>query len=345
MSFRAWVSVITLVFLGLIIFVSRKEIAEAWHLLGSVNLWVLALLIPVQALVYFAAGEMMFSYLRGKGATKDISGPKQARMALEMNFVNHTLPSAGVSGISYMTWRLSHFGVSAGRATAAQIVRYVAGFASYIVLLLIAVAVITIDGEINRITILLSGMIMFVMLFGTVALIFLVSSKRRSEKFAAWVTKTLNKLVRTVTFGKKQRFVKAATIDTFFDEMHDEYLTLSRERKILLKPFLWGFAFNAFDVLLFAVTFWALGTPVNPAAIIIAYGLASIAGFIVVTPGGAGVYEAIMVSFLATAGIAPGVAIAGILLTRIAVLAGTIGFGYLFYQHAILRHGKAKPAA
>ena len=52
----------------------------------------------------------------------------QARMALELNFVNHTLPSGGVSGISYMTWRLGKLGVSPGRAASAQVVRYVAGF-------------------------------------------------------------------------------------------------------------------------------------------------------------------------------------------------------------------------
>jgi uncharacterized protein (TIRG00374 family) len=88
------------------------------------------------------------------------------------------------------------------------------------------------------------------------------------------------------------------------------------------------------------VTFWALGEPVNPAPILIAYGVATLAGFIVVTPGGAGAYETIMVAFLALAGIAQGTAIAGIVLARVILLLSTIGFGYLFYQHALIKYGR-----
>ena len=342
MSLRAWVSLITAIFLVLVVFLARHEIERAWNLLESVNLWVLALLIPAQLMVYFAAGEMMFSYLRAKKADHHIPPLQQARMALEMNFVNHVLPSAGVSGISYMSWRLGNYGVSPGRATVAQLVRYVAGFASFITLLIIAVIMVTIDGNVNRWIILLSGMIVVLMLGGTFGLIFLVSSKSRSEKFATWASNTVNRLVRTVTRGHRQAVVYPEPIARFFEEMRHEYQTIIHERKVLIKPYFWGLLFNLMDVILFVITFWALGSPVNPAPVLIAYGLASMAGFILVTPGGAGAYEAIMVSFLATAGITPDVAIAGTLLTRVVVLLGTIGVGYLFYQHAIIKYGKPR---
>ena len=342
MSFRSWASVITLLLLALVIYFSWPEIVRAKELLGQVNLWILALLIPVQILVYFAAGEMVFSYLRRKKAISHIPPAEQGIMALELNFVNHTLPSAGVSGISYMTWRLSKLGISPARATAAQLVRYVTGFAAFVALLIVALIAITLDGEINRGMILISGLIVTFMIGGTIGLVFIVGSQRRIERFAAWATRTINLVVRKLTLGKRKRVIKSRVIIEFFTEIHDEYLILRRDRKSLLAPFLWGLAFNALDVLLFVITFWALGTPVNPAPILIAYGLASIAGFIVITPGGAGAYEAIMVSFLATAGIPAGTAIAGILLTRIAVLAGTIILGYLFYQRTLLKYGRAK---
>ena len=126
----------------------------------------------------------------------------------------------------------------------------------------------------------------------------------------------------------------------FFGEMHRDYLALRQDKRILIKPFLWGLLFTIADVALFLITFWALGAPVNPAPILIAYGLATIAGFFVITPGGAGAYEAIMVAFLAIAGLDKGTAIAGIVLTRVILLLGTIIFGYLFYQHAIIKYGK-----
>jgi hypothetical protein len=48
-----------------------------------------------------------------------------------------------------------------------------------------------------------------------------------------------------------------------------------------------------------------------------------------------------MVAFLAMAGLGSGVALVGILLTRAIMLGGTILFGYIFYQKAILKYGKA----
>ena len=300
---------------------------------------VLALIIPTQVAVYFLAGEMMFCYLRDKKAIGHISIAEQARMALEMNFVNHTLPSAGVSGISYMTWRLHKYGISAGRATLAQLVRFVAGFAAFIVLLLVALLVITIDGSINRWMILLSSLIVFLMVGGTTLLMYLVSSPARSKKFAEFFANLVNKCL---AFVRLRARLEQGKVVHFFHEMHDDYLELKRDKRILVKPFLWGLLFTAGDVLLYVITFWALGSPVNPAPLLIAYGLATMAGFIVVTPGGAGAFETIMVSFLAVAGIATGTAIAGILLTRIILLLGTIGLGYFFYQHALIRYGTPK---
>jgi len=333
-------SIFTVVFLAVIIFVSRNEIAHAWELLAKVNIWVLLLLIPGQMLVYYAGGEMIFSYLRSKSSIEDVKRGELTRISLELNFVNHILPSGGVSGLSYVNWRLGQYGVSAGRATMAQAVRYSAGFAAFVALLLVAVIAVTIDGQINRWIILISSSLVGLMFSIVAATVFLLSSKRRIDRFAGWAHRTINGVVRKVTFGRRPQLIGQEVIATFFDELHHDFLALSHDKRLLVKPFLWGLVFMAGDAALFLVTFLALGTMVNPAIILIAYGVASIAGFFVVTPGGAGAYEAIMVSFLAIAGVTSGVAIAGIVLTRVILLLGTIIFGYLFYQHALIKYGK-----
>jgi len=51
-----------------------------------------------------------------------------------------------------------------------------------------------------------------------------------------------------------------------------------------------------------------------------------------------------MLAFLTAAGLNPGIALLGILLTRVLLLVGTIVTGYVFYQQAVLRHGKAPDA-
>ncbi len=342
MSLRSWISLVTLVFLALIVFFAWDEIVKAWLLLERVNLWILALLIPLQIVSYVIGGEMMFSYLRQKGATKRISPLMQGRMALELNFVNHVLPSAGVSGLSYMTWLLSQFGISPARATAAQLVRFVMSFAAFATLLVVAVEVMVLDGAINRWIVLLSSGIVSAMIIGTLLLVYVLSSRERMAKCAQFISRIVNGTVRRVTRGRKRVILKDAIVSKFFDEMHHEYLTLRRERRILWQPYLWGIAFVVTEIAMFVVTFWALGVTVNPAPILIAYGLATFSGVLVVTPGGAGAYEAVMVWFLVTAGVGAGIAIAGILLTRVLLMIGTIVLGYVFYQRSLLKHGKPK---
>lgn len=284
MSFRAWLSIATFALIGVIIFFSRHELLRAFELLGQVNLWILALLLPVQLIMYFAGGEMMFSYLRAKKVIDKVPPATQARMALEMNFVNHVLPSAGVSGVSYMTWRLSKLGIPAGRATMAQVVRFAMGFLSFIVLLVISVLIVTIDGNLNRWIILVSAALVTFM-GGTMAGgIYLISNRKRIDKFAVWLTKTANHLVWKLTKGRKRVVLHANKVEEFFDDMHRDFEALMKDKRLLVKPFLWGILFTAMDVAVFWVTFWALGQPINPAPILIAYGVATLAGFIVVTP-------------------------------------------------------------
>ena len=122
--------------------------------------------------------------------------------------------------------------------------------------------------------------------------------------------------------------------------MHDDFVELSEHRRLLIKPLVWGAIYAIFDVSMFIVAFWALGVSVNPAVLIIGYGVAGLASLVAFTPGGAGVYEAIMILFLSMTGVAPDVAIAGIVLTRVILLAGTIVFGYMFYQHALIKYGR-----
>lgn len=343
MSFRTVLSIITIVFLGLIVYFSRHEIYKAWLLLEQVDVWILLLLIPGQLLVYYAGGEMAFSYLRAKGSIGEINGIQLARMSLEMNFVNHVLPSAGVSGLSYMTWRFGHYGISPGRATMSQVVRFAMAFLSFVTLLLIALFIITLDGHINRWILLLSSLlvvgIVVVLLLG----IFLLSSQARINHFSRWIREKTNRFVAFVTFQKVTMLLHPKKVDDFFDELHKDYLALSRDKRILLKPYLWGLVYAIGDVALFMITFWALGAYVNPAILLIAYGLGGLATFFVITPGGAGAYEALMVGFLALAGVSSGIAIAGTLLTRVILLLGTIVLGYFFYQHAILRYGRKDP--
>jgi putative heme transporter len=340
MSIRAWLSFITIILLAVILFASRHELLRAWELLSQVNVWILLLMLPLQVIVYYAGGEMIFSYLRGKGQMLEVKRRELVRIALEGNFVNHVLPSGGVSGVSYLTWRLRSLKVPPGRATMAQVVRYASGFLAFGALLLVSLFAVTVDGALNRWIILASATLFGLMAASIFAGIYLFSSKNRIDRFASWMYRFLNLLTRRITFGRKRTLVPEAVIGDFLNDMYHDFNELRHDKRLLKKPFLWGLVYTVGDAGLFMIAFLALGELFNPAPVLIAYGMATLVGFFVLTPGGAGAYEAVMVTFLAFAGIAGGVAIAGILLARVVILIGTIALGYVFYQHALATYGE-----
>ena len=342
-SIRGILTLATLVLLALVVWAAWPEIKQAWRLMNDVELWLLALLIPIQFLSYYAAGSMIFSYLKAKGNLNDMSHWSMTRLALEFNFVNHVLPSGGAAGFSYMTWVLGCHKVPAARATMAQIVRLLLMFVSFVLLMLIAVAVLAVNDKVDRtivgVTLLLTAATIGAVFF----VVWLIQSTVRLQKFSNWITNLVNGFMYRVSRKKIKEAVKYEKIYGFLSGLHEDYNSIQAEHNILVKPFLWGMLANILDVGLIWVSFWALGSVVDPAVLFVAFGIASIAGALSVTPGGAGVYEAVMVAFLAATGVPPDVAIAGTLLARVILLAATIVFGYAFYQLTVFKYGK-RPA-
>lgn len=329
--------------LAIVVVVAWPEIVKAYRLLDTINLAILALIIPVQLFSYYATGGMIFSYLRAKGDLEKMSRWRISRIALELNFVNHILPSGGAAGFSYLGWILGQFGVKPGRSTMAQLVRFLLTFVSFVVILMVAVAFLIIDHRIDRMIILISSVLVMLCLAAIVGTIFIVGSNQRLERFSDWLTKFVNKIVRKITRGKKRKIVKAHVFPDFFAELHHDYLAIRRDKRVLIKPFFWAVFANLADVALIWIAFLALGYTVSPAIIFVAFGVSSVASALSVTPGGAGVYEAIMIAFLASSGVPPDVAIAGTLIARVTLVLGTIFFGYAFYQLTVLKYGRRTP--
>jgi uncharacterized protein (TIRG00374 family) len=324
-----------------VVFFGRHEIIQAWKLLDSVDLWILALLIPVQLFSYYATAGMIFSYLRSKGDLKKTSHWQMTRMALELNFVHHILPSGGVAGFSYLGWVLRRHGVSISRSTMAQIVRFAMAFVGFVSILVVAAISLALDHQINRTIIIISVAFVVAAIGGIVLAIYVVGNHKRLIKISGWITNTVNGIVSKLTRGKKHQILKLQRVEGFFSELHQDYLGIRRDKRILILPFIWSLLTNILDVALISIAFLALGHWVNPAILFIAFGISSVAGIASAIPGGAGVYEAVMIAFLASAGVPADVAIVGTLLARVTLVVGTILFGYIFYQLTINKYGKA----
>jgi uncharacterized protein (TIRG00374 family) len=96
-------------------------------------------------------------------------------------------------------------------------------------------------------------------------------------------------------------------VDRLADRLGEELRSLrrqihSRPLEVLGWCFL-AFGYWAFDALCLILVFLALGVPVGAGELLVAYGIATAAGALPLTPGGIGVFEATMLATLAVFGV------------------------------------------
>jgi uncharacterized protein (TIRG00374 family) len=333
-------NLLVVILVAVLIYFARDDIKDAWFLLGQVNVFILLLLIPVQFLSYYAAGMIFFSYLKGRGQLKTAKTTESAALALELNFINHVFPSGGISGITYMVWRLRKIGVSSGQATMAQIIRLVCILVAFVAMLMVALLFVTASKSTDNWLVLMTTTATTAIVLLVVFAAYLVGSERRIVSFTKWISKLSNKIVQKVTFGRKKQVFSDETAVKFALEMYGDFLAIKEQKKLLVKPLIWAFIFTLADIALFIVTFWALGVPFSPALIVIAVGAASVVGTVMITPGGAGGYEATMVMVLTAGGMLAADATSGVILTRVILILGTIASGYVVYRRAMNKYGK-----
>ena len=83
--------------LAILIYGVRKDIGGVIENLGKVNTLALLLMIPIEILNYDAYARLYVSLFKILG--EKVSYRDMYKVNLELNFVNHILPSGGVSGI------------------------------------------------------------------------------------------------------------------------------------------------------------------------------------------------------------------------------------------------------
>src|SRR4051812_34611854 len=101
---RLFLTLLTFAALAALIYGLRKDIGAVIQNLSRVNALVLLLILPIEFLNYDAYTRMhvrLFKLLDHKVRYWDMF-----KLMLELNFVNHILPSGGVSGISYFSIRM-----------------------------------------------------------------------------------------------------------------------------------------------------------------------------------------------------------------------------------------------
>lgn len=306
--------------------------------LKNINIWVLLLLIPEQIMMYYAAGQIYFAFLTQRKSFK-ISQGKLTRISLEINFVNHALPSGGASGLAYLIWRLKDYNVSAGQISFIHILRYgicaIGNALQTVIAIIIVLATNQVEQSGYWALIVAAGIALGII--GLIIVAWLIVRKQKNiDWLSATATKFINKVVRKISRGKKRKFLKEEDVVKFFADLREDYLNLKKNRRILWKPMIWGLFYSFLELATYWVIGCALGHPEILPQIMIAEGLGSVVGTVMVTPGGMGGYEGAFVASLVATGVDFQIATITVVVTRLFVLVGTIVSGWGFYQQALM---------
>jgi uncharacterized protein (TIRG00374 family) len=338
---RRWkllLNLATLLAVVLLVFFSRDQLEDTLGNLKHINLWILSLIIPIELLNYHSQ-TMLYQRLFGSIGNK-LSYKFLFRTSLELNFVNHVFPSGGAAGISYFGLRLRRDDqITGAKATLVQVMKLALTFLSFEVLIVFGVIALSVVGKVNEILVLVAASLSTLLLVGNGVFIYVVGSKSRINGSFVFVTRLLNRLIRVVR-PQSPEVINIDNAKGVFNDFHDNYQHLRANWHQLGMPFVYAFLMNLTEVLAAYVVYLAFGESVNIGAVIIAYAVANFAGLVSVLPGGVGVYEALMISVLGSAGIPPGVSLPATVMYRVVTTIIQVPPGYYFYQKTLRKTGK-----
>jgi uncharacterized protein (TIRG00374 family) len=338
---RKWkliLNIVTLIALVVLIYFIRQQIGSTIDNLTHVNAWALLLLIPIEIVDYHAQAKMyqgLFKIVRNKLSYKYLF-----KTSLELNFVNHVFPSGGVTGISYFGVRVSDDrDISGGKATLIQIMKLALTFISFELLIIIGLLCLAIVGRVSDITILVTGTLSTLVVVLTALFGYVVGSKTRINNFFTNLTKSINWVIHLV-FRQHPETINIESAKKVFDDFHENYQEITHNWRKMTSPFWYAFLANVAEVLAIFVVFLAFGKVVNIGAVILAYGVANFAGLISVLPGGIGIYEALMVAVMATAGVPARISLPVIIMYRVLNTLLQLPPGYYYYHKNLTNRKK-----
>lgn len=325
-------NLVTVAALVILCYLIRHEIAQTIENVQRVNIYALALILPLQVINYLAYARLytnLFGLLGNKTSNKEMF-----KVALELNMINHIFPSGGVSGFSYFSVRLKRLGISTGKSTLVQTMKFVLLFVTFEIVLAFGLLFLAIGGQASNMTILVASSLATFLFTATAGAAFLIGSETRINSFFTYVTQTVNKLIHLVR-RKHPETISVERVQKTFKELHENYIILKSDYRKLFKPAAFALTANITEVLSLYVVYIAFDQWVNPGAVILAYAIANFAGLISVLPGGIGIYEAIMTAVLVTAGVPASVSIPITIMYRVLNTAIQVIPGYYFYHKAL----------
>ena len=331
-NWRTIITVATFVALAILIYSLRHDIAGVVKNLGKVNTLALLLIIPFEAWNYDSYARFYRSLFQTLHT--HVQYWPIYRINLELNFVNHILPSGGLSGISYFTVRTRALGVSGAKATLSQVMKLFLLYTSFQPLLVVGLLMLAARGHVNNLVMVVATSLITLLVVGSMIAAYVIESRQRINASITFIVKTLNRAIRFVR-PRHPETIKLDKAQETFMELHDNYEILKSKWRELKKPFIYMTIANATEIAVLYSVYIAFGHFVNLGAVILAYAVANFAGLVSVLPAGIGVYEGLMTAVLAATGIPAELSIPVTIMYRVLSMTIQLAPGYALYQKAL----------
>lgn len=323
------ITVLTLLALAGLAYAVRHQLLDTVRNLWEVNLLVLVLVVPLSIFNHLAQAKLykgLFEILGDRFRLKSL-----VRFSYELNFINTVFPSGGVSGFSYISYRMKNEGVSTAKATLVQIMRFFLVFVTFQILLFVGLIALALGGQANDLIILVAGSLSTLLLISTLGFGYIIGSKSRINAFFTQITRGINRLIRIVR-PKHPETINITKVKSVFTELHENYLHIKRNRSALKKPLFFALMANVTEIASIYTVYIAFGELVNPGAVILAYAVANFAGLVSVLPGGVGIYEALMTGVLVAGGVPAALSLPVTVMYRVLSMLIQLPPGYFSYQ-------------
>ena len=231
--------------------------------------------------------------------------------------------------------------ITAAKATAVQLLKLVLLFLSFELLIVLAVFALAVQGHMSSVILVLATILVTAVVMLTAGFGFIIGSKQRIAGFFAYISGALNKLVRIVRPSVSEA-IKIDKVRRLFEDLHDNYVLLSKDWRLLKRPMLWALLANVWEIMTIYVVYIAFGEWVNIGAVILAYAVANFAGLVSVLPGGVGIYEGLMTLVLSATGVPSRLSLPVTIMYRVVNTVIQVPPGY-YYYHKNLRQRSPEP--
>ncbi len=332
--FRTVILVLTLILVGYVVYQNWTDILDTFDHLKDTNVFVLLLLIPEQLFMYFACGQIFFSYLRAQKDVKKFSDKEILSISTELNFVNRAIPVGGVGGLAFLTYRLKPYNVSAGQASFLYVFRYavttVINYLQALIAILVLLGLSLIPNEAKWI--IPVALLMNLGVLGFLSfVIFVASRKKRIDRFSRIIEKIFNFCGKVLTFGRKKQIINHERIVFYFEDIHENVKIARKNKKRLKKPLLWGVIYSFCEIGTYWIVAISLGRPEILPFIMVGEAIGSVFDGIIPY----GLYELGMAGVMIAMGVDFATATIVTVMTRVVTLLFTILSGSLPYYKAI----------